>query len=203
MTYGVSRRGQTQLANQALVRAVEQTGLPAVYVETEPGNYRPKRLAAMSSDEVQAEVYKIEAYGLTEQFDAYGAIADAFDDVAIVVIDSFTGQFRLSDRFDGRQDLSERSAVMGAHLNATSKLARELSCPVLMTAQVYASPEAYGKSDNIYGGMLMQHTVGYFVRMSSGQGSLVKVTVENHPGQPDDSILVNITENGVEYVTKG
>jgi len=63
---GESGAGTTQISFHSCVRAVASTGQPAVYTETEPGRYSPKRLNQIVSDdrgpdEVQSTIYRIKA----------------------------------------------------------------------------------------------------------------------------------------------
>jgi len=196
---GESGAGKTQVTFQALVSAVESTGQDVVYIETERNRYSPKRLNALANEEgTQEQIYRVPAYDLEQQEMAYGKVQEHFDDCALVVIDSFTARFRLSDEFENRGDLQTRSKIMGRHLEKIEQMAEYLKVPVLMTAQVYGNPSAYGSSNNTYGGSLFHHSVNYFLKMSNAQGSFSKAHIANHQGVGDIEFHINITDTNLE-----
>lgn len=196
---GEAGSGKTQVAFNSMVHAVETEGKPAVYIETEPNRYRPERLRSLSNDEnTQQDIYRIKAYDLEKQKLAYEKVREAFDEVSLVVVDSFTARFRLAEQFDGRGSLSQRSEEMGAHLRRLERLCSEVDAPVILTAQVYGNPSGFGAGDAVYGGSLMQHTVSCFVNMKSSSGNLKEAQLRGHPGQADEEVYVNIGENQLE-----
>lgn len=196
---GEARSGKTQVAFHSMVSAVEQEDAPAVYIETEPNRYRPERLRSLAEDaETQQDIYRIKAYDLEKQKLAYEKVRKSFDEVSLVVVDSFTARFRLAEKFDGRGSLSERSQEMSAHLRHLERLGDDLECPVLLTAQVYGNPSGFGAGDAVYGGSLMQHTVSCFLRMKSSSGNLKEAQLRGHPGKADDEVYINIGENQLE-----
>jgi RecA/RadA recombinase len=190
---GESSAGKTQLAFQALVAAVEETGDPAVYIETERGRYEPDRLAALASEpDTQEQIYRVKAYSLDQQLPAYEKVAEVVERVSLVVVDSFTARFRLSEKFEGRGTLTERSIEMARHLNGVERMVDELDCPVLLTLQIYGNPSAYGRSQFTYGGELLNHTLSYFIRMAKDKGSLRKARLQGHPGQSEAEVYLSI-----------
>lgn len=200
---GGSGGGKTQVCFQAMVKAVEYTGSPAVYIETEPGRYRPERLANLANKEdTQGKIHKVEAYDLDSQLKAVSKLKNNYTegDLSMVVVDSFTARFRLSDKFESRSDLQSRSKLMGKHLTRLEDLARGLDIPVVITAQVYGNPGGYGSPESMYGGSLMQHTVGCIVHMKKAQGSLRKAKLSGHPGQEDAECHLTITDDEVRSV---
>ncbi len=197
---GGTGAGKTQLAFQALGSAVEETGKPAVYIETEPDRYRGKRIAQMFDKDVQSQVHKVSVAGeeaLDKQYRAYKAVHEQFDDVSMVVVDSFTSRFRLATKFDGRSQLGERNQEFSRHLAELEQMAKDLGCPVLLNCQVYANPTQYGGSTVIYGSSLMMHMVNFVVMMKSKQGQLAQIDVQNHPEHGDFDILAQITDDGL------
>jgi len=196
---GESGAGKTQVTFQALVAAAEATGQPVVYIETERNRYSPSRLQSMANDENTLNlIHRVKAYDLEQQEMAYGKVSEHFEDCALVVIDSFTARFRLSDEFENRGDLQTRSKIMGRHLQKIEQMAEYLEVPVLMTAQVYGNPSAYGGANNTYGGSLFHHSVNYFLKMKNAQGSFSKANITNHPEVGDIEFHVNITGTGLE-----
>lgn len=198
---GESGSGKTQVAFNSMVEAVEQTGDPAVYIETEPNRYRPERLRSLADDpETQGKIYRIKAYDLEKQKLAYEKLIESFDSLSLVVVDSFTARFRLAEKFDGRGTLSERSQEIGAHLRRLETLGDKIQAPILLTAQVYGNPSGFGGGAAVYGGSLMQHTVSCFVNMKSSSGNLKEAQLRGHPGRADKEIYINIGQNQLEAV---
>lgn len=197
---GETGSGKTQLGFQSMVSAVESTGQPVVYIETERNRYSPKRLASLSEmdSDVLSMIYRVKAYDLEQQEMAYSKVRKHFDDCALVVIDSFTARFRLSDQFSGRDNLPKRSQAMGRHLEKIEKMAAHLSVPVIMTAQIMGNPTPYGSSTSTYGGSLFHHTVNYFIKMKNAQGSFSKATIANHPEIGETEFHINITDSDLE-----
>lgn len=193
---GESGAGKTQLVFHSLVRAAEQTGKPAIYIETERNRFSPKRLRQFSDDESTLElIHKLSAYDLDQQELAYQKVCDHYDEVSLVVVDSFTANFRLSDEFEGRGSLSSRSDHIARHLRGLGQIADTLDAPVLITAQVYGNPSAYGAATATYGGSLFHHTVNFFVHLSNGQGTLSQAAITHHPELPHTEFFINIQDN--------
>lgn len=202
--YGKTGTGKTQLSFHSLVSAVEETGEPAIYIETERNRMRPNRIRQFSEDEDTLDkIYTIGAYDLDSQYNSYSKVQQEFPSASIVVIDSFNSRFRLASEYDGRGSLSSRSEAIGKHINAIEEMAVEMGCPVLLTAQIYDSPSQYGKSDIPYGGNVYLHSVTYMVRLKSATGDLLSATIENHPEFAENSIHLNITENEIIGIEKG
>ncbi|MFB6282546.1 MAG: helix-hairpin-helix domain-containing protein [Halobacteria archaeon] len=198
---GEHKAGKTQTIFQALASAVEDTGDPAIYIETEPNRFQAERVRDMCPDEeVFDNILVIEAYDLDQQKIAYQAVKDSFDSVSLVAVDSFVANFRLSDKFEGRSDFKERSNVLSRHLRDLQDLSTDMDCPVLMSLQVYGNPTAYDSSVPIWGGALMHHTITYLVHMSHSKGQLREAQVRGHPGKGDGEVTVKITDNGVEGI---
>lgn len=199
--FGRSGSGKTQFAFQCLVSAVEETGDPAVYVETERNRMRPNRIHQLSSDEDTIDqIYTIGAYDLDDQFNAYTKIQEEFPSTSIVVIDSFNSRFRLAS--EGRGSLSDRSREIGEHINQIEEMAVDLGCPVILTAQIYDSPTQYGKSDIPWGGNVYMHLVTYGIRLKPASGELYSARIENHPEYPEEEVHLNITEDRIVGIEK-
>lgn len=193
--YGSSGAGKTQMSFKAAVEAVQQTDKPVIYIETEPNRYSPERLQNLAEEEgVQEQIHRVEAHDLDDLENAYHAVEEAFNDLAMIIVDSFTAPFRLSDRFDGRESLSQRSAVMGRHLRKLQDLTSYFEAPILITAHIYGNPDSYGSPENIYGGSLMMHTASYFIYLKES-GDLISANIENHPSQGESEVIINVTDN--------
>ena len=197
---GSTGAGKTQLAFQALGEAVKSSGEPAVYIETEPDRYRGNRIKQMFDENIQSQVHKISVSGedaLDMQYRAYAAVEENYDSVGMVVVDSFTSRFRLSTKFDGRQELGKRNQVFSKHLQKLETMSHDLDCPVLLMCQVYPSPTQYGTTDVIYGSSLMMHMVNYVIKMRSSGNALTNLKVQNHPDMSDFELSVQINNDGL------
>lgn len=193
---GETGSGKTQLAFQSLGEATK-IGAPAVYIETERGRYRGNRIREMFGEDVQQNIYKVEAYNLEQQLAAYNTVKKQFDDLSMVVVDSFTARFRLTDDFSGRENFASRSEAFGKHLTALEELASVHDIPVLLTCQVYEDVSGYGGGYVIYGGSLMMHTVNFVVMLRNRSGALSNIKIKNHPEVGEEDIEIQITEDGI------
>lgn len=196
---GEHKAGKTQFTFQALAAAAEATGDPAVYIETEPNRFQADRIMDIcGGSDAYSNIYKVEAYSLEQQMIAYDAVVDNFDSISLFVVDSFVANFRLSDKFEGRGDLKERSNLIARHLRRIQDIAVDMDAPALITLQVYGNPNQYDSSVPIWGGALMHHTITFLIHMSQAKGELREAQIRGHPGNGDEEIVVKITDDGVE-----
>ena len=197
--YGSDGSGKTQLVKKMLVEAVNQTGEDAIYIETEKNRFRPKRIIAYNDgdDSILKKIHRVKAYDLDRQENSYSAVVDQFENASIVVVDSLVARFRLSDDYTDRSTFTERSAVMGRHLQKLEKLAEDLNCPVLFTNQIYGNPDQYGKKERQYGGSLVKHTAQFFIYMKSETGEMHSCNIEKHPSEGNNKVMINITDNDI------
>lgn len=204
LVYGKSDTGKSQLAFSGMAEgAVDE--LNVVYLGTEmQSDSISDRLYRMAGENKQAlaNISMYEAYSVGEQYETYESIEQDFDDIDLFIIDSFTAQFRVTDDFAGRENLGDRSEVMGKHLRKIGQMTRSYECATVMTGQVYGSPDAYSRQDTPWGGEKMKHFVSYYVRMSEGQGNLKQATLENHPGRPETEVDLTITNTGLDDVSQ-
>lgn len=201
---GESKAGKTQLALQCLSSAADFHG-NAIYIETEPNRFSIERVKQMTvHDDSYKNVYMIEGHaddddpidGVDMQYNAYESIRDTFDEVSIIVVDSFIANFRLSGKYQSRADLPERNSDIAKHLKTLQSMSKELDCPILMTLQVQGNPEKYGGNYSIWGPVLMDHTITHLLHMKHAKGELKEALLKGHPSLPDDSVLLKIPENG-------
>jgi len=199
--YGSDGSGKTQLAFQLAVSAVENDGGPVIWIETERSRFQPNRIEEIATEESTLdEIYRVKAYDLDSQYNAYHKIKESFDEVSMVIVDSLTARFRLTDKFEDRSNLSARSSELGKHINAIEGMVDKLHCPCLVTAQIYDAPTQYSSGDLMWGGSLLKHSVIYKLYMKDGQGETHEVKVEQHPSTGDNTFNININENGIEEI---
>lgn len=202
---GESGSGKTQISFHSCVRAVEETGEPAVYIETEEGRYSPKRLKQFvrteegyDPEEIQDKIYRIRAYDLEQQELAYEKVAKELDTASLIVVDSFSANFRGAEEFDDRSGLNNRASVTRDHLKGIREAAKATSAPALVTAQVYANPSMYSADEAIYGGSVFYHTINFLVYLRDGQGSFTEASILNHYELPEVEYQINIGEDKLE-----
>lgn len=202
---GASGSGKTQISFHSAVRAVEETGEPVVYIETEHGRYSPKRLRQFvrtdeghDPEEIQSKIYRIKAYDLEQQELAYEKVAKELDTASLIIVDSFSANFRGAEEFDDRSGLNDRASVTRNHLAGIRNAAEQLECPALVTAQVYANPSMYSADEAIYGGSVFYHTINFLLYLKDGQGSFTEGTILNHYELPEVEFQINIGEERLE-----
>lgn len=201
---GESKVGKTQFALQSLASAADFTDGHAIYIETEPDRFSIGRVKSLCrKDDSYKRIHRVKAYDESDDVDnlqlqrnSYEAIKENFDDVSMVVLDSFVANFRLSGNYTGRSDLPERNAVIADHLQGLQSLAKTFDCPMLMTLQVMGNPDQYSGGDvNIWGSVLMDHTITYLLFLSHAKGELKEVEMLGNPSLPDDSVMMKIPED--------
>lgn len=199
--WGESGTGKSQLAQKLLVEGYEQTGRPAIIIETEKDRFRPKRIEKLASQEDTVEnIHRVKAYSIDQQYSSYSKIIEYFEEASVVVVDSLTARIRLSSDFDGRGTLSERSNELGRHLVKLEEVAERLQCPVAFTNQAYKNPDSYGKNVLQYGGAKIKHSANFFIQMSKAKGELFEAEVQQHPSTGNSSVLIDIGEDGITEV---
>lgn len=200
---GESKAGKTQFVLQCLAAAADYEDGAAVYIETEPNRFQVDRVKSLCrKDESYKNIYKIDGYdpdadvdNTDIQYNAYEAVRESFDDVSVIVVDSFIANFRLSGEFESRADLPKRNTMVGEHLQTLQSISNEFDCPILMTLQIQGNPEQYGANFSIWGPALMDHTITHLIHMSHAKGELKEASLKGHPGLPDDSVTIKVPEN--------
>ena len=197
---GGSDSGKTQLCFQSMVHAAEQTGDPAVYIETEPDRYSPDRLELLANEEgTQDQIHRVPVhFDLDDQKHAYHTVRKEYDDISIVVVDSLTANIRLDEEYDGRGTLSKRSTEIGAHIRGLYQLAKEHDCPILMPLQVYGNPSGFGGGDVTYGGELLSHMLMCRVQMREAEGAMKRARLAGHSGLEEKEVFVRIGNQQLE-----
>lgn len=192
-----SAGGKTQLIFQSLVKAVEDTGDPAVYIETEREQYSHERLKQLSDDpDAYEDVWRISINSLEKQLDAYGAIKKKFDNVSMIAVDSLTAQMRLVEDYQDRTGFGDRTTMMARHLSEIDELVEYYDCPVLLALQAYGNPQRFGDS-GVWGGSLLDHYVSFRIKIKPAQGTFRKAALRGHNSRPDNSVMLTIGGDGL------
>lgn len=200
LVYGKSGTAKTQVLFSSMSQAAAEGSVVYLMTEVQSKSIADRMRSLADNVDHLENIHIYEAYDVNEQYETYHVIEEEFDDIDLFVIDSFTAQFRTEEKFDGRNNLGDRSTEMGRHLREIGEMARVFDTPVVMAGQVYPTPEAYGQQDNPYGGEKMYHFVSYFLRMSNGQGNLKEAALENHPGIEESGITLRIEDDSIEGV---
>ena len=197
MIYGKSGTGKTQVMFSSMGAASAEGTVVYLMTEVQSKSIadRLSNLAGAVDDLSNIHIY--EAHDIDEQYEAYEAIGEDFDEIDLFVVDSFQAQFRMSERFEGRENYGERSKEMGRHLRKIAEMGRVFQMPVVLTGQVYESPEMFAGPEDLYGGQKMEHFVSYFVRMRHGDGNLRKAALENHAGIEEEEIQIRIEQEEI------
>lgn len=200
---GESKAGKTQLALQCLCSAADYHG-NAVYIETEPNRFQIDRVKSMTKkDGSYKRVHKVDGHNadspvdnLEIQYNAYEAVKEAFDELSLIVVDSFIANFRLSGEFESRADLPKRNSIVGKHLQALQSLSNQFDCPIILTLQVQGNPDQFSSGDfSLWGPVLMDHTITHLIHMKHAKGELREALLKGHPGLPDDKVTLKLPEN--------
>lgn len=200
---GEHKAGKTQLALQCLAAAADETEGESVYIETEPNRFQVDRIKNLSKNpESYKNIHKIEAYSsdpdtdnLQLQRNSYKAVLESFEEVSVVVVDSFVSNFRLSGKFEGRGDLKERSNIIASHLKHLQQVSNHFDCPVLITLQIYGNPKQYDNSVPIWGGALLQHSITHLLFMSRRNEDIREAQLKGHPARPDSTAELVMPED--------
>lgn len=197
--YGSEGTGKSQIAFQSLVSAVEHTGNMGIYIETEPNRYRSERLQEMENEDgAHEKVALMKSRGIEEQEKAYNTARLHSEELSLVVVDSFNAEFR--GQFPDRSDFSNRATVMKHHMDDVYRLAEERNVPVLLTGQVYGNPQQYTSTKEVaYGGSVLKHSSGSLIHLTD-DADLTKLTIEKHPGIGQQSVTIEVTDDGINSV---
>lgn len=198
LIYGKSGMGKTQLVFTSLAEAASEGTVVYIQTEMQSKSIAERLVSIAGGPDVLENITIYEAYSVEDQYSTYQKAIDENDDISLLVVDSFTAQFRMSGDYDGRKKLGDRSADLGKHLRYLGSASRKEGLPILLVGQIYDSPDMYSKGDTPWGGEKMKHFVSYFIRLSSGKGELNTLTVENHPGKGESEVSILIDDDGVQ-----
>jgi len=195
--YGPPAAGKTNLVLSAAVDAAA-AGRSALYIDTEGLSVdRMEQLAEGHPDasvkEVASRIIVTEARTFEEQREAVRDAAEFADQVALVVLDSATGFYRLerTEQADG-----EALRAVARQITHLLSLARKHDLGVAFTNQVYTDPD----SDTARG--LGGHTLGHWsaviLRLDRFRGGNRRATLEKHHSMAaGDTAQFRITGSGL------
>lgn len=121
-------------------------------------------------------------------------------DVKLLVIDGLVGLLRLA--FQGRGELGERQIELKGIMKYLKNLSILLNMSIILTNQVTANPDGFGKKIKPIGGHIMGHYVKYiyFIRQSVKNSRVV--TLEKSPNRPNGEYKCFVNEEGISQYEK-
>jgi DNA repair protein RadA len=210
--YGPAKAGKTQICHQLCVTVQlpkEKGGLeaPALYIDTE---------RTVKYDHVKSVA---ERFGLDPDlasdnvFYAYAMNSEALFEIVhknldqvvqnrgikLVVVDCLTGHFRAE--YCGRESLPMRQQKLNRIIHDLLRIAVSQDLAVVVTNQVHAQPDLYGKSENPIGGHTVAHGVTFRLGLSTRKHNMRVVTVVDAPALPPDDSFFAITTQGLIDIT--
>ncbi len=195
--YGSPAAGKSNLVLSTAVEAATD-GHSTLYIDTEGLSVdRMEQLAAghpeAEVDEVASRLFVSEAHDFDEQAEAVQDAAEFADQVALVVLDSATGFYRLerTEREDG-----EALRAVARQVTHLLSLARKHDIAVGITNQVYTDPDS--DSTRALGGHTLDHWSGVILRLDRFRGGNRRATLEKHHArEAGETAQFCITDDGI------
>jgi DNA repair protein RadB len=195
--YGPPAAGKSNLVLSAAVEAAT-AGHSALYIDTEGLSVdRMEQLARghpdADLDTVASRLIVSEVHDFDEQAEAVRDAAEFADQVALIVLDSATGFYRLE-----RTEREEGEALRAVARQVTHllSLARKHDIAVGLTNQVYTDPE--GESARALGGHTLDHWSGVILRLDRFRGGNRRATLEKHHArEAGNSAQFRITDDAI------
>ncbi|KXA98248.1 hypothetical protein AKJ37_00855 [candidate division MSBL1 archaeon SCGC-AAA259I09] len=152
--YGPSSTGKTQLVHQLVVNCVTDLGREAIFIETEPQNFRGERIKSMAErhedkfdepDEIMSDIQVISSGQVPSVKVLYNAYQTCINymrenSVGLLTIDSWSAPFR--QEFFGREQLSDQGREQRRHFPELQYIADEFNAAVILTHQAYSVPDS-------------------------------------------------------------
>jgi DNA repair protein RadB len=194
--YGPPAAGKTNLALSASVQVAADGGR-VLYLDTEGLSLdRFRQLAAGVDADVETLASRLitsEAHDFDEQEAVVRDAAEFAGEVALIVLDSATGHYRL-DRSD--DDEGEALRRVGRQVRHLLGLARREDLAVVATNQVFTDPET--GSARALGGHTLDHWTGVVLRLDRFRGGKRRATLEKHPArEAGESAAFRIERDGL------
>lgn len=148
-------------------------------------------------EDLSSRIIVTEAHDFDEQEEAVRDIEELADQVALVVLDSATGFYRLRRTEDEREGDALRAVAR--QITHLLSLARKHDLAVLITNQVFTDPES--DRDRPLGGNTLEHWTGTVLRIDRFRGGNRRATLEKHRSRAaGGTAQFRITEEGLESV---
>lgn len=197
LIYGEAGSGKTNLCLQ-LARNVVRAGKKVIYIDTE--GVSMERLEQMCGDDFEVVAKNIlftEPYSFDEQDDLIEKavrITETSPEVGLIVIDSATMHYRLTQREEARRDDLQTLTRQIAKL---VRVSRKVGIPVVATSQVYTDIET-GRFLPL-GGHMLTHSAKTIVELSkTGPSTRVARLVKHRSAEEGRGVKFRLTGAGVE-----
>lgn len=222
---GAYGTGKSQMCHQLAVNCILDLKRKAVYIETEPSTFHPRRMTEMAvfgrdaSIDLESEVFGIRSKYVTTPDKLYKAyekvenqLLEEGINIGLIVVDSFSAVFRRT--FQGRGRLSERGEEQARHIGMLQKLSSKYNLAVVYTGQVYGIPDDMGSgvarrrmgiSKQIYGGDYFLHSASYQASLDQVKGGtstedIWEIYVFDAPDLPRRTARFKLCKEGVRDV---
>jgi DNA repair protein RadB len=197
LLYGEAGSGKTNICLQ-LARNVVRAGKKVIYIDTE--GVSMERLEQMCGDDFEVVAKNIlfsEPYSFDEQdvlIEKAVRITEASPEVGLIVIDSATMHYRLTQREEARRDDLQTLTRQIAKL---VRVSRKVGIPVVATSQVYTDIET-GRFLPL-GGHMLTHSAKTIVELSkSGPSARVARLMKHRSAEEGRGAKFRLTGAGVE-----
>lgn len=199
--YGPPGAGKTNLALSAAATTVG-AGHRVLILDTEGVSVDrlDQLLSAHAESKVGTDRIVIrDIHGFDEQSDAVREAADVSPELALIILDSATGYYRLERTNDEREGDALRELTR--QITHLLSVARKNNLAVLLTNQVFTDPDA--DRPRPLGGHTLSHWAGSVIRLDRFRGGNRRATLEKHRSQPaGETAAFRITETGLESVDR-
>mgnify|MGYP001626269629 CR=1 FL=1 len=212
-SFGAFGSGKTQLGFQLAVNVQlpeDKGGLGknCLFIDTE-GTFSPERVAEIAKakgldpQKALKNIFVTRAYTTDHQMLIVEKAAEIIPakNIGLIVVDSVTSLFRAE--YIGRGELAERQQKLNKHLHQLQRLADMFNIAVYVTNQVMARPDVlFGDPTAPIGGHILGHISFYRIYLRKSKQNLRIARLIDAPNLPEREVVFQITENGIEDVTK-
>ncbi|HTD81230.1 MAG TPA: DNA repair and recombination protein RadB [Thermoplasmata archaeon] len=197
LLYGEAGSGKTNVCLQ-LSRNVVRSGKKTIYIDTE--GVSMERLEQMCGDDFEVVAKNIlftEPYSFDEQdvlIEKAARITETTPEVGLIVIDSATMHYRLTQREEARRDDLQTLTRQIAKL---VRVSRKVGIPVVATSQVYTDLDT-GRFLPL-GGHMLTHSAKTIVELSkTGPSARVARLMKHRAAEENRTAKFRLTPKGVE-----
>ncbi len=200
MVYGAASSGKTTLCMIAS-DFISRQGKKIIYVDTE-GGFSIDRFRQISPDYLNSlrNINFLKVNDFDEQHKAieglYGYVNKS---ISFVVIDTISMLYRLE--IGRSKDIYEVNRKLGRQINICSNLARKNNIPVVITNQVYADIDEFGRNKMV-GGDLLRYGCKCLLELikpdNAPAGQRVAILRKHRSIEEDKKIKFKITSKGIE-----
>ncbi len=205
--FGKFSSGKSQIGFQLAVNCqVDDGGQPTrkiLFIDTE-STFRPERIVQLAeAKQLDPEaVLKNIFIARAENSDHQMILLDKAEqfikdnDVALVVVDSLTSQFRAD--YVGRGALGERQQKLNKHVHTLQRYADKYNLAVYVTNQVMDNPGIlFGDPTVPIGGHVLAHAATYRVYLRKSKGEKRIARLVDSPSLPEGEVVFNVKPEGV------